>query len=316
MALFDDRFWEDIRQGLTDAGNRGFVGGLLGAPVDMATGLVNAGLMAGGVLGNKLGLLGADQLPTPIQNPVGGSEWIGQQMQDAGMVSPNRNPTAETLAGLLGPVAINKGGRAVYQMEQNAAAPSPMNAATGNQAGAIVYHGSPYKFDAFDISARNQDAGGASFGRGINLSEDAGHAKAYGENLYTVDLPDKAIKGFIQWEAPVAKEISNAIPKVDLSKPIPFGGGAVIEPTNGGWLLRAGDAAFPISRSEVTRMFGGENTGEQVYRKLVAAMGGDESAASAWLRDRGVKGIVNNTERGVKNYTVFDAALPKIMGRE
>lgn len=135
--LADLQFYKDMLRGLTDAGNRGFVGGLLGAPVDMATGVINAGLMGGGALGQKMGLLSAAQMPDPIERPVGGSEWIGQKMQDAGMVSDQRNAPAEMLAGLLGPGAMSKAGKAAWAMEQNAAAPTPMNAASRGQAGAV-----------------------------------------------------------------------------------------------------------------------------------------------------------------------------------
>lgn len=91
--------------GLLDVVNRGVVGGLLGAPVDLSTGAVNAGLMGAGVLGHQLGLLSAEQMPQPITEPVGGSEWIGSRMQDAGLVSAERSPLAEFLASMAGPAA-------------------------------------------------------------------------------------------------------------------------------------------------------------------------------------------------------------------
>jgi len=110
-ALGDKDFRGGVGRGLIDAANRGVVGGLLGAPVDLATGVVNAGLMGGGYLGHQLGALGADQMPQPITNAVGGSEWIGQKMQDAGLVSENRQPLAEFLASMAGPGALVKGAR-------------------------------------------------------------------------------------------------------------------------------------------------------------------------------------------------------------
>lgn len=57
-----------------------------GAPVDLTT-------MALRPLGYK----------TPEQNVVGSSEWIGQKMQDLGLVSSARNPNAEMLASMLVP---------------------------------------------------------------------------------------------------------------------------------------------------------------------------------------------------------------------
>jgi len=90
---------------ILDAANRGIVAGTLGAPVDLSTGVVNAGLMGAGLLGHQLGLLNADQMPQPIAKPFLGSEWIGDRMQDAGMVSGERQPLAEFLAGMAAPGA-------------------------------------------------------------------------------------------------------------------------------------------------------------------------------------------------------------------
>jgi hypothetical protein len=91
----------NIRQGFMDAVNRGAVGAALGAPVDMANMLLNLGKAGYGYVGNKTGLLSVDQMPELIDNPVGGSEYIGRKMQDAGMVSDKRNQLAEALAGFL-----------------------------------------------------------------------------------------------------------------------------------------------------------------------------------------------------------------------
>jgi hypothetical protein len=181
--------------------------------------------------------------------------------------------------------------------------------------GMTVYHGSPAKFDKFDINKVNPDGGGSSFARGINLSADPSHAAAYGANMYKVDLPDSEVAKFIKWEQEVPADLAKQLPPLDMSKPIPFGGGATIEQANGQWLLKAGETSFPLREAEVKRMLGG-NSGEQVYRRLVASLGGDERAASNWLKERGYKGIENNTERGARNFTVFDDQIPKIVERK
>lgn len=181
-----------------------------------------------------------------------------------------------------------------------------------------VYHGSPHKFDKFDINARNTNSGGSSFGKGVNLSADKTHAKVYGKNVYKVDLPDEDIATFIKWEKPVSQDLAKQIPPIDFNKPIPFGGGAFIDRSpDGEWLLKANSnhAGFRMTEKEVMRMFGDQNTGEQVYRRLVAALG-DEAAASKWLLERGYKGIENTTERNARNFVVFDDKIPKIIGRD
>lgn len=189
----------------------------------------------------------------------------------------------------------------------------------GGLLGITAYHGSPHTFDKFDASKAGK-SGGTSFGLGHNLSADASHAAAYkGDtgNIYTVDIADDSVPKMLSWEKDAPEDLAKSVPILDKSKPIPFGSGATIENDSGQWLLRSGNSAFKLMPQEVSRMFDG-NRGEAVYRRLVAAHGGDEAAASEWLRKRGIPGIVNDTERGVRNYTVFPGAedLLKILGRE
>lgn len=117
-----------------DATTRGVVAGTLGAPADLANLAINAGRAGIGYIGHKTGVLSADQMPEIIDNPIGGSEWIGQKMQNAGLLSGYRNPTAEAISGgLLGPMTTaavaNRApqiARGLLQMQENAAAPSTM----------------------------------------------------------------------------------------------------------------------------------------------------------------------------------------------
>lgn len=88
-AIKDGQFRGDVLRGLLDAGNRGGVAGLLGGPVDLAA-------LAMRPFGYK------------EERPLLGSEWIGQQMQNAGMVSANRNAPAEILSSLALPFAATR----------------------------------------------------------------------------------------------------------------------------------------------------------------------------------------------------------------
>lgn len=121
-AIQDPQFRKDVARGLLDAGNRGAVAGLLGGPVDLAT-------MALRPFGYN------------VEQPVGGSEWIGQKMQNLGLVSEKRNPLAEGLAAFAGPMAAQQIAPKVFAAElramENMAKPSPMNAATRGQAGML-----------------------------------------------------------------------------------------------------------------------------------------------------------------------------------
>lgn len=120
--LADKESQKQIGRGLLDAANRGGVAGLLGGPVDLAT-------MAMRPFGYS------------EERPIGGSEWIGQKMHDAGLVSSQRNPIAEGLAGFALPAAAYAAGPRLFAVEQammqNASSPSPINAAARNQAGML-----------------------------------------------------------------------------------------------------------------------------------------------------------------------------------
>jgi len=163
-AFQDPQFRKDVVRGLLDAGNRGAVAGLLGGPVDTAA-------LAMGLLGYK------------NDAPVGGSEWIGQKMQNAGFVSPERNRLAEALASVAVPAAANRLAPTLFAAEQkaaqNLAAPNRMNAATRGQAGAVVWHGSPHKFDKFDSSKIGTGEGAQAYGHGLYLAEQPDVAKGY-----------------------------------------------------------------------------------------------------------------------------------------
>lgn len=167
-AFADPQFRKDVARGLLDAGNRGAVAGLLGGPVDLAT-------MALRPLGYN------------VERPVGGSEWIGQKMQNLGLVSEKRNPLAEGLAAFAGPMAAQQIAPKVFAAElramENMAKPSPMNAATRGQAGAIVWHGSPHKFDKFDSSKIGTGEGAQAYGHGLYLAESPQVAGSYSGKL-------------------------------------------------------------------------------------------------------------------------------------
>lgn len=168
---------QGIRQGFTDAVNRGAVAATLGAPVDMANMGLNLGKAAVGYLGNKAGVLTADQMPQLIDNPVGGSEYIGNQLQRFGMVSPNRNALAEGLAGVL-PTSPTKSAKAVAAIAGGGVVP-------GMDLAATVWHGSPHKFPPtpnnplgeFDFSKIGTGEGAQAYGHGGYL----GGARATGE---------------------------------------------------------------------------------------------------------------------------------------
>lgn len=123
-ALRDPEFRAQVKQGLKDAANRG-VASFFGGPVDLAS-----------MVMRPFGY------STPDREVVGGSEWIGKQMEQRGMVSEARNPVAEFLAAVALPAGMTKAAPGIFRTEQkaiqNAMTPSLINDSTRRQAGIFI----------------------------------------------------------------------------------------------------------------------------------------------------------------------------------
>lgn len=126
----------------------------------------------------------------PVGEPVGGSDWAKRQglMRD---VPQSAASVAGETFGLLSPVVaaakapqIAKG---LLQMGENAAKPRTLNPQTG----AIVWHGSPHKFDRFDSSKIGTGEGAQAYGHGLYLAESKKVADEYAGKLSkkAVEIP-------------------------------------------------------------------------------------------------------------------------------
>lgn len=175
--------------------NREAVAGLLGAPVDMATTLANLLMAGGGYLGHKAGLL--DQPPDLIPNnrAVGSSDWIYDRLPHQPALSNSPAEQAGRLAGaLMSPPAVLKAApttiRALFDALQEKA-PSVIDKymdAMGAKQNAIVYHGSPHKFDKFDSSKIGTGEGAQAYGHGLYLADSPRVAKSYAEELGNLEI--------------------------------------------------------------------------------------------------------------------------------
>lgn len=105
LAAQDPQFRSDLARGLSNVANRG-VAAILGAPVDTAA-------------------LGLSAVGFKHPAPVGGSEWIGQKMESAGLVSPERNPVAETLAAVSMPGGLTRAARGLSALADMSPAIAP-----------------------------------------------------------------------------------------------------------------------------------------------------------------------------------------------
>lgn len=314
-ALSDPIFRQDVKRGVMDALNRGMVAGGLGAPVDLAT-------MALRPFGYN------------VEKPVGGSEWIGDKMRQAGMVSDQRNALAEAAAGMLAPTGYADPiatGRAVAGLVGAAQMAGPA------QKAATVWHGTPHKFDKFDSSKIGSGAGTQAYGYGLYFAGDAKQASAYtGANgvLNEVDLPDEQLAKMVQWDQPMEKQ-PEAVRKAfgELVREVVDSGAAdrasrdlrytatpysrqdLIEEMGRreGWSVKGGDLIMPngkiadeksiqaaLKQKQRGKVF---DTAGDVYRAISEAVGSD-SAVSAALAARGIPGS-RYGHVGAENAVVF-----------
>jgi hypothetical protein len=120
-------------------------------------------------------------LPVP-ENALGGSQWMEQQ----GFTRPvpqNALSLAGETFGLVGPMAVAAKARQVAAVLNKAGANAAVPRTLNPQKGAVVYHGSPHKFDAFDSSKIGTGEGAQAYGHGLYLADAPDVAKAYRSNL-------------------------------------------------------------------------------------------------------------------------------------
>jgi hypothetical protein len=200
-----------LQQFLQAASNE--AAGAVSAPVD----LLGWGL-------RKMGV------PVP-QNALMSSDWMRQNglMAD---VPQNAASLAGSTAGLLSPFAVAAKApqiaRGLLSAGDNLAAPRTLKP----EAGALVWHGSPHKFDKFDASKIGTGEGLQAYGHGLYLAESPEVALTYKAgsaptvrhmtlpdgrtrivdvptpegNLYKVDLPDEAIARMLDWDKPLSQQ--------------------------------------------------------------------------------------------------------------
>jgi hypothetical protein len=114
------------------------------------------------------------------EEPVGGSKWLEKK----GLTRPVKQGAASVAgetAGLLSPVLMASKApqiaKGLLQGADNLAQSG--HGPIMNQRGAIVYHGSPHKFDAFDSSKIGTGEGAQAYGHGLYLAENPAVAKDY-----------------------------------------------------------------------------------------------------------------------------------------
>lgn len=133
-------------------------------------------------------------VPVP-EDAVGTSAWAKGKglVRD---VEPGAARVAGETAGILGPMlAVHYApqiARSLLKAAENAAAPRTLNPQTG----AIVWHGSPHKFDKFDSSKIGTGEGAQSYGHGLYLADSPAVAQSYKDlNPTARTSPIRAFRG-------------------------------------------------------------------------------------------------------------------------
>ena len=120
-------------------------------------------------------------VPVP-EDAVGTSAWAKGKglVRD---VEPGAARVAGETAGILGPMlAVHYApqiARSLLKAAENAAAPRTLNPQTG----AIVWHGSPHKFDKFDSSKIGTGEGAQAYGHGLYFAESPDVANSYVQSV-------------------------------------------------------------------------------------------------------------------------------------
>ncbi len=209
-ALRDPQFRRDVKTNARNLGQSASntIASNISAPVDLiALALRKAGI--------------------PVPEPVGGSQWMTEQGLTRDVPQGAPKLAGETL-GFLAPLASTKEGaaaiaRGLNQMAANAAAPRAMNPQTG----AIVWHGSPHKFDKFDSSKIGTGEGAQAYGHGLYLADSPATAQFYatkgaaGGAMPTPPKPTDFMVGnerFFKEGDKLLKQVGNSLVKIPVDK--------------------------------------------------------------------------------------------------
>jgi len=228
----------------------------------------------------------------------------------------------------------------MLQAGQNLAAPRTLNPQTG----AIVYHGSPHKFDAFDSSKIGTGEGAQAYGHGLYLAESPATAESYASM--------GRVKGWdvVPENGKFSAYIERAHEPGMRRKLGEFDSEALAN--NAAEVFRKKDAKLvykvDLPDEQIARFLDWDKPLSQQAPEVQAALNraprinevlakypglswkdlmstgefGSAEKASETLRQVGIPGIKYLDQgsrtggKGTSNFVVFDDQLPKIVGRE
>lgn len=202
----------------------------------------------------------------------------------------------------------------------------------GGFAGAIkAYHGSPHKFDAFDMSKIGTGEGAQAYGHGLYFAENPEVAKQYASAL-SARVSDEKFK--LQYHRDMAKQRGDLERVKELTDKIEGSYGQNMYKTSLEWPDAAREAADPLGpqhfldwdkplseqpesvKSAWQSMFGDvpEPKGP-LGRTLKGLMAEEDLKAQGIPGIRYLDGGSRGTGEGSYNYVIFDDKIPRIVER-
>ena len=263
------------------------------------------------------------------EKPMLGSEWMKEKglMRD---VPQSAASLAGETVGLLAPIGAVQFAPQIAawrnMVNERLAPGAPGKIPTSIPRGAIVYHGSPHKFDKFDSTKIGTGEGAQSYGHGLYLADAPEVAKTYSQgsaptlkhvtidgkariidvppvqgNLYKVDLPDEAIARMLDWDKPLSQQAPGVQKALS-----PFLQEREAE------LRRLWKNFSPQEvERELKASLGDRGAGQQIYEQIGYKLGNGDVGAGEYLRGLGIPGIryLDGGSRaagtGTSNYVVF-----------
>lgn len=265
--------------------------------------------------------------------PVLGSDWMAQKGFTAQPQNQNMGLLGEALGGIAPIMAAAKApqiARGLLQMEANAAVPRTMNPQTG----AVVWHGSPHKFDAFDSSKIGTGEGNQVYGHGLYLADSPDVANGYAK---TLSMRDSG-----QTPAQIKAAIKNAMDTMQGPRRSQVLSGLRADLEIAKQNTRSGPQTYKVDLpdDQIAKMLDYDNplsesmrkplstasldqfgsgltgtSGEHLYKEMVfnfkqAGHKNPTQAATDWLTQKGVPGMKyldggSRATGGTSNYVVF-----------
>lgn len=274
-------------------------------------------------------------LPIPSA-PIGGSEWMAQKGLTSEVQMGAPRIIGETL-GMAGPAIVAAKAPQVasglINLGKNAMAPSTLN----KQTGAIVWHGSPHKFDKFDASKIGTGEGAQAYGNGLYLAENKAVASGYKDKLSPdtinrIQADEYTIAGDPQFILKI-HDASGKVTKTPYLSPSEFD--KWVGPDAAKMVREKGDGDYKnlnidfgnlykvdLPDEHIAKMLDWDKGGASVWKSAVDKYG-SPSAASDALRAQGIPGIryldggSRNAGTGTSNFVVFpgNESLLKILER-